>query len=158
MSYLITTYLVEKTEIENIWNCKDKIIFNQIASIIESEDRKYLQNIIDGNIDKNDAWKLKLLYESLCNYFSEPIEEPDLCVECIMQEPNSFFIPIPDEDDFPGITSISFEDLDSYAKYYIDYLKICHYDECEKDYMQEAGQKLFDRAKQKQKSLVLIFS
>ena len=75
MSYKITTYLVDRKEIENIWNSKDKTIFKLVASTIEDEDTIYLQNIIDGSVTENDAWKLKLLYQSLCDYFGESNEE-----------------------------------------------------------------------------------
>ncbi|MEE9444756.1 MAG: hypothetical protein V3V19_03725 [Cocleimonas sp.] len=164
MSYTITTYLIDKEDIENIWQCKDQSTFNKLSPHAEEDHQCYLQGIIDGVVNQEDAWELKLTYISLAKHYGEEYEsylygdEHNFCIECLMDEDSSFFIPLPDEEDFPVIKSVEFSEIENLSQHYLSYLEECNYMQPVKEDMAKECQQLITTCKEKQKSLIFIYS
>ncbi len=158
----VTTYLIDKNELINIWNCKDKSVIKSLSESIEDCNLPYLEMIVNSEANERNAYQLKLLYEELAKHYGEIYEdyifgdEAFYCVECLMDDEDSFFIPLPNEYDFPGIKSVALSDIDNLVQNYKAHLSICDFSEIEKEDMTKEIQKLANTCKENKKDVIFF--
>ncbi len=158
----VTTHLIDKSELINIWNSKDKSIIESLSEKIEDFNLPYLEMIVNGDASEKDAYQLKLLYQALVGYYGEEYEdyifgdEAFYCVECLMDDEDSFFIPLPGEYDFPGIKSVALSEIDSLVQSYKAHLSICDFSERAKEDMTKEIEKLAHACKENKKDVIFF--
>ncbi len=158
----VTTYLIDKNELINIWNSKDKSVIKSLSESIEDFNLPYLEMIVNGEASERNAYQLKLLYEELAGHYGEIYEdyifgnEAFYCVECLMDDEDSFFIPLPNEYDFPGIKSVALSDIDNLVQKYKAHLSICDFSERAKEDMTKEIEKLANACKENKKDVIFF--